>query len=465
MSSRDANERMRETRARGRGPGRRGYSAVGYAVIALVVILIAVGTIVLASMIGSSSADDSAGAGSALVPTGVSSTLSCPSTMWPDTSTGTCVRKTTCLDDAEYDEATNTCVLPLALAVLSLDPAKGPVAGGTEVTITGTLFADGATVTIDSIPATDVAVVNDTTITAVTPKNKHDYPVDVVVTNPNGSSATLNNGFAYVAPPLPRITSIRPDRGSKNGGETVILKGAGFVDGASVAFGGVPAESVTIIDRKTMQVSTPAGASGPVDVSVVVPGRPEFTRPEGFTYSDTAPRAVEKVSPRKGSDAGGTAVAITGSGFLSGATVTFDGRPASNVRVVGPTTITAVTPSGSVGKADVAVTNPGVPAATLSNGFEYVPAARVVAVRPGNGPASGGTQVVIIGTGFVKGTTVTIDGQPARDVTVVSPTAITATIPAGATGPADVAVKLPAETPVTLAKGFVYLPDAPATTP
>src|SRR5262249_16856205 len=53
--------------------------------------------------------------------------------------------------------------------VSSLTPNNGPTAGGTAVTITGTNFVAGATVTFGGTAATNVVVVNSTTITATTP--------------------------------------------------------------------------------------------------------------------------------------------------------------------------------------------------------------------------------------------------------------------------------------------------------
>ena len=53
--------------------------------------------------------------------------------------------------------------------VSSVSPNNGSTSGGTAVTITGANFAVGATVTFGSMAATNVVVVNSTTITATTP--------------------------------------------------------------------------------------------------------------------------------------------------------------------------------------------------------------------------------------------------------------------------------------------------------
>ena len=56
-----------------------------------------------------------------------------------------------------------------APAVTSITPSTGPVVGGTSVTIVGSNFKAGASVTIGGAPAANVVVVNSNQITATTP--------------------------------------------------------------------------------------------------------------------------------------------------------------------------------------------------------------------------------------------------------------------------------------------------------
>jgi len=81
-------------------------------------------------------------------------------------------------------------------AVQSVSPGTGPAAGGTELTIRGSGFATGATVTIGGRPATDVAVRGADMITAKTPASTIAGAVDIAVLL-NGRSGTLANGFRY----------------------------------------------------------------------------------------------------------------------------------------------------------------------------------------------------------------------------------------------------------------------------
>ena len=89
-----------------------------------------------------------------------------------------------------------TYVPPLALSGIS--PANGLTPGGEPVTITGAGFSGGSTpaVTIGGNAATDVTVVNDTTLTATTPARTTAGVVDVVVGH-DGFNATLAGGFTY----------------------------------------------------------------------------------------------------------------------------------------------------------------------------------------------------------------------------------------------------------------------------
>jgi hypothetical protein len=88
---------------------------------------------------------------------------------------------------------------PPTPTVAAATPASGSTGGGTAVTITGTNFASGATVTVGGSAATSVVFVNSTTLRAVTPAHAGGN-VSVVVTNPSAQAGTLNPGFFYAAP-------------------------------------------------------------------------------------------------------------------------------------------------------------------------------------------------------------------------------------------------------------------------
>jgi FKBP-type peptidyl-prolyl cis-trans isomerase FkpA len=81
---------------------------------------------------------------------------------------------------------------------------------------------------------------------------------------------------------------------------------------------------------------------------------------------------VDAVDPASGPTAGGTSVTITGTGFLSGLTVTFGGTSATNITVVNSTSVTATTPANAAGAVAVAVTNPDGLSGTRTGAYTYV---------------------------------------------------------------------------------------------
>ena len=95
------------------------------------------------------------------------------------------------------------------------------------MTITGTNFASGATVTFGSAAATNVVVVSSTSITATTPAGSAGA-VTVTVTV-SGQSGSLANGFTYVVPPT--VTSVSPNSGPTTGGTAVTITGTNFAVG------------------------------------------------------------------------------------------------------------------------------------------------------------------------------------------------------------------------------------------
>src|SRR5688572_11491107 len=88
---------------------------------------------------------------------------------------------------------------PAAPVVNGITPNSGTTVGGTSINISGSGFLPGATVWLGGTQASSVAIVNGGSITALTPAHVAGR-VDVVVTNTDGQSGTLSQGFTYVEP-------------------------------------------------------------------------------------------------------------------------------------------------------------------------------------------------------------------------------------------------------------------------
>ncbi|WP_415835370.1 Ig-like domain-containing protein, partial [Corallococcus soli] len=168
----------------------------------------------------------------------------------------------------------------------------------------------------------------------------------------------------------PRITTLVPAAGPLEGGTRVTVTGQHFVAGAQVYFAGGEGQGVEVAaDGMSLRVTTPARQEGPAVVTVVNPDGGEGTLYGGFLYLPML--QVSFVAPASGPLLGGTRVEVSGAGFQRGATVTFNGAPALNVRVLAPGRLEATTPPGAFGPADVVVVNPDTQQAFAAEAFLY----------------------------------------------------------------------------------------------
>lgn len=108
--------------------------------------------------------------------------------------------------------------------VTSISPTTGSIGGGTTVTITGTNFRAGATVTLSGYGASSVNVVSSTQLTAVTPAHAAGT-VSVVVTNTDGQGGTLANSFSYFTP-VNNISWVKPSGISFGPANTLTVDGS-----------------------------------------------------------------------------------------------------------------------------------------------------------------------------------------------------------------------------------------------
>lgn len=242
---------------------------------------------------------------------------------------------------------------------MPISPNQGSTGGGTAVTVTGTNLTGTTAVRFGTKPATGVTVVSDTEVTAVSPSGSG--AVGVTVTTPGGTSNPLP--FYYVGAPFKQTLS--PTAGGTAGGDTVTINGTGLSSATNVAFGAANAVP-TVVSDSQITVATPAGAAGPVGVTVTTAGGTN----NGLSFTYVADPTVTSLTPTSGPTTGGTAVTITGTALTSTTEVTFDGTPAP-FTVISDTSVSAVTPPGTAGAVDVVVTNEAG-SATATDGFTYL---------------------------------------------------------------------------------------------
>src|SRR5216683_2935139 len=330
--------------------------------------------------------------------------------------------------------------------VSDISPMSGPATGGTSVTITGTGFTSAASVSFGSTLASNITFISDTRITAVSPSGCG--IVHVTVTTPSGTSATGTADLFTYIPPTPTVVYIKPYRGPTTGGTSVIITGSGFMCATSVKFGSTPAKKYNIDNDTQITAISPPG-DGIVDVTVTTSsGTSAMTYDDQFDYIPPPP-TVRGIDPNNGPATGGTSVTITGTGFTSAASVLFGSTPASGITVISDTQITAISPPGC-GIADVTVSTPnGTSAKSKADLFTYNPSTPTVAyIEPYSGPTTGGTSVIITGSGFMCASSVKFGSIATSDFKVDSDTQITVVSPPG-DGTVDVTVITPSGTSAT----------------
>lgn len=174
----------------------------------------------------------------------------------------------------------------------------------------------------------------------------------------------------------PSLALVDPATGSGAGGASVVLEGTGFTGGMTVAFGGVPALSVQVLDATSAVAVTPGGPEGSVDVTVTTQYGTD-TLVDAYTYE---PFLVDSVEPNGVSACDATPVVISGTGFPADLWVTIGEAPATVLQVLSdgseavilPPDFVDASPGGLPTVDLVCGTNGGATSQTLVGGFTYL---------------------------------------------------------------------------------------------
>jgi hypothetical protein len=175
-------------------------------------------------------------------------------------------------DPGHTGSAAATVTLLVAPAVNSVSPDVGSLAGGIQVTVTGTNFTPDATVAVDGVAATGVDVVSPTSITATVPAAPNGFAgtYDVIVSELGGSSSVSpGDEFTYEA--APSVTGVNPPDGPVAGGTQITISGTNFYPDATVTIDGAAA-TIETITSTAITALTPAGPVGSYDVIVTEAG-------------------------------------------------------------------------------------------------------------------------------------------------------------------------------------------------
>ncbi len=248
---------------------------------------------------------------------------------------------------------------------------------------------------------------------------------------------------------------VEPNVGSPNGGETVVLRGQGFVAPVRVEFSvdgagstlvnnadvlSVTPDAVTLVTPPS-PVAVAVGATLVADVRVTnkvnTPEQTLQTLEGAFIYSlggTVLQPAITSVTPNLGPNEGGTEVTILGDGFDPPVQVIFGQGTAGSftgveaaVHSVTRGRIALATPAATGFGSANANTTVAILVRNTTSGFVTVaPAAFtfgvsdifISAISPNTGPHQGGTRVLINGQGFDEPVAVGLAGVGAEIISV-----------------------------------------------
>ena len=248
---------------------------------------------------------------------------------------------------------------PPTITGLSPNAAKAGSAALT-LTISGTNFVPGAAAKWNGAGLT-TSFVSAAKITAAVPASDLATPgtASVTVTTTGGTSP----GTTFtINPGAPKITSLSPKSATAGGAAfNLTVTGTNFVAPAKVNWNGVALQTIPGSGTTSLTAVVPASdiaTVGTASVTVTTSGGTSA----GATFTINPHPTITSLSPSS-TTAGGAAFTLTinGTGFVSGATVTF-GNAALTTTFVSATKLTAAVPAlyfGKAGAVSVVVYNPG----------------------------------------------------------------------------------------------------------
>ena len=253
---------------------------------------------------------------------------------------------------------------------------------------------------------------------------------NVTVTNPGGASVTCTGCFRVNAKPT--VASVSPSAKPVGAAhQALTVTGTGFQAGATVSLGaGITVHSATRVDAThlTLDVSVAANAAlGARTATVTNPDAGIATKTAAFTVNPLpTATAVSPNSVRQGQTA---TVQITGTGFQSGAGVSFGSDVTVNsVTFNASNKLTvSITPGTNavVGAHTATVTNPDGGRATCTNCLTVVAIPHVTSIAPASRPVGASAQTITVtGSGYAPGVTAKLSGS---GVTINSLTRTSAT--------------------------------------
>ncbi len=321
-------------------------------------------------------------------------------------------------------------------AITSISPSTVPPGGPFfTLTVTGTGFVSGATVSLNSTALT-TTFVSATQLTAIVPASLVAQPGTVQITVANAGGAASSAVSLTILAPVPTITSISPSTVVAGGPAfTLTVNGTNFASGATVLLG-TASLTTTFVSSTQLTAAVPASLIQQAGMSPVTVTNPGSGASNPLPLAITVPvPTITGISPSS-ITAGGPAFTLTvnGTGFLSGVNVSVNGVVVPST-FVSATQVTALVPPNQIvqpGTAQVTVANPGgTPSNAVTLTITPAPAPTLTSISPTSANVGDPAfTLTLTGTGFVQGSSVQWNGAP-LSTNLVSGTQLTATVDAG----------------------------------
>lgn len=285
-----------------------------------------------------------------------------------------------------------------------ISPANGPTTGGPTIMIHGDGFTGlfGAFTPTAKLGGANVVIVeySDHFIRAILPAGQgvgHSVMVTV-----QGETATLPNAFHYNPP---SITSVTPNIGPVEGGNTVTIMGANFGFTPTVRVAGQPIAPAGSNHSSIQFPMPPAPGPGPATIDVVVAGQISNLALYHYDLFLPDPPVITNVIPSSSPTEGGGAILVMGQEFGDDPKVQIGGALATTLLSL-PDMLLVAAPPGQGANAALTVENDGAVSSP-------VPFAYHAPVITGFSKVSPDGKLTIFGRNFGLSPLVTFDGLPA----------------------------------------------------
>src|SRR5262249_9714378 len=212
-----------------------------------------------------------------------------------------------------------------------------------------------------------------------------------------------------IPPGPPMITSVTPAKSPCGTGTTITIAGANFRSVSRVELETfsltVPLSTFTVNSTSLITATVPNNLRGGVYEAVVYTASGSSVQPVSSARTDlfSVSPTVSSLTPSTGPPSGATQVTVNGSCFDQGSQFRFGTAQASVVQCANSTQCIVSSPaSGAATSVDVIANTAGAVSTPVTADLFTYAGPQITSVSPASGPVTGGTSVVIRGSGFPR---------------------------------------------------------------